>query len=401
MIDKHQIHVDMTEIKLEKERKKDPHHIKFSKHLEKIQQKLPFWSKMKKDKYSIGALFLNIFGLEFDDVEFILNYAFNQLYIEKANVNQVHGVYKSILPNTITPNHVLFVRGEIYDLEEAKNMIDFLTGLPDDGLIHREIFYNNPYYIDWEKQTIYVRKPYDSTKEEPDGKITIEVYNNSGLLENTYNLPLMYHHVWNFFDDFGFLLNTPRLHKESNESYKNRLLDVFRHPANSGKVGLKNGIARELSLVKRQKWKNTTEPLYLKHQRIDINTIEVNGEKVDQSYIKKTKRGRYVIYPIPTLYEEEVEVSYVCGLDIHELHDKEDIVLQSELFTPEKTATPKLEYYVQQILDQVPIYWGHFKWDEGYWDIANENMSGYGVIPSYYDASFMEWKNYKKEGDKK
>ena len=53
----------------------------------------------------------------------------------------------------------------------------------------------------------------------------------------------------NPFDNFGFLLDLPRLPDESNADYRARLLTVFPFRANSTYAGLLNGIARELGIT--------------------------------------------------------------------------------------------------------------------------------------------------------
>lgn len=54
--------------------------------------------------------------------------------------------------------------------------------------------------------------------------------------------------VWNELDEFGLLLDLPRIQDENNSTYKQRLFDVFVHRANSTYYGLINGITRELGL---------------------------------------------------------------------------------------------------------------------------------------------------------
>ena len=56
------------------------------------------------------------------------------------------------------------------------------------------------------------------------------------------------HNVFNELDEFGILLGLPRLEEERNAEYKQRLLDVMVHRANSTKRGLIYGITRELGL---------------------------------------------------------------------------------------------------------------------------------------------------------
>jgi hypothetical protein len=56
------------------------------------------------------------------------------------------------------------------------------------------------------------------------------------------------HQVFDELDDFGLLLDLPRIEGERNPSYKQRLFDVFTNRANSSYSGLINGITRELGL---------------------------------------------------------------------------------------------------------------------------------------------------------
>lgn len=58
------------------------------------------------------------------------------------------------------------------------------------------------------------------------------------------------HNIYNTFDDFGTLHGVDRLNSfnENNESYKERIKDVFIHPAGSNLIGLHNSIARNLDL---------------------------------------------------------------------------------------------------------------------------------------------------------
>ena len=54
--------------------------------------------------------------------------------------------------------------------------------------------------------------------------------------------------VWNWFDEFGLMLDTPRLTGEFNQDYQERLEQVFQFRANSAAQGYINGTTRELGL---------------------------------------------------------------------------------------------------------------------------------------------------------
>lgn len=57
------------------------------------------------------------------------------------------------------------------------------------------------------------------------------------------------HAVFNEIDSHGTLMGLPRLELEKNAAYKQRILDVMVHRANSSYIGLINGITRELGLT--------------------------------------------------------------------------------------------------------------------------------------------------------
>ncbi len=52
--------------------------------------------------------------------------------------------------------------------------------------------------------------------------------------------------VYNQYDDFGLLVGLDRLPEEHNDTYKQRLLDVYVHRANSTYLGMIHGVTRDL-----------------------------------------------------------------------------------------------------------------------------------------------------------
>jgi hypothetical protein len=54
--------------------------------------------------------------------------------------------------------------------------------------------------------------------------------------------------MWNYFDEWGLALALPRLEDETIPDYRSRLLDVIKHRASSGHLGLFYGINRDLGL---------------------------------------------------------------------------------------------------------------------------------------------------------
>lgn len=368
---------------------------RFSEITTTIMKELPRWFKMRKDKNSIGAQFLNIFGLQFEDIQFYLQYAFDNQYIDSADINQVDIIYKATLPSSLLPEDRITLVGDGMKLVQVFTLKDFLHNLNVKWLNHKEIYYHNPYFIDWERKVIYVRKAYGVTDEYPEGHIRLTMENTVGEVILETDIPLGIHHVWNFFDEFGLLLDTPRLYGERNREYKERLLDVFRHPANSTYRGLMNSLARDLGLHVKEKWQDGGVDMTLKHANIILDSIEVDGQPwpAENTYVDRSER--LVLKSDLNYLGKTRDVRFVAGLEMHKFFDKRDYAFQEELYSIDRLATPMLQYYVDVITNQVPVMWGQFIWNESFWDIADVKMSGYGFIPSYNDARFLNWSKYK------
>lgn len=200
---------------------------------------LPQWMKMAKDPDSVGAKFLNTFGVELGDIEHYLEKMWNNMYIGTADLKNADFCYKiplalrDVIDVADLDMHVrLVVNGKkidcfpadtlrvFYEQDENVYMFDEIEGYT----------YIKPrdYYM---QQNIF--KPFDA----------IEV---GGTMHYEY----MLHHTWNPFDEFGMLLGIRRLPGERNEAFKNRILDVFKNPGGATKIGITNALSRELGIDK-------------------------------------------------------------------------------------------------------------------------------------------------------
>jgi hypothetical protein len=369
---------------------------RFSELTKKMMKEFPRWFKIRKDPNSVGAQFLNVFGLQYEDIEFYLQYALDNQFIGTADVSQVDIIYKGQLPNSLRGNEKLQFIGNGQRLQEVHSLKEFYEGLSTAYLNHKEIYYLNPYFIDWEKKIIYVKKAYDVNEDYKEGRVRLRIMDEENLRATfEMDIPTHLHHVWNFFDEFGLLLDTPRLYGERNREYKERLLDVFRHPANSTMKGLQYSIARELNLWKEVIWYNGGEDLVIKDTNVVLDSLEVDGEKFPDYQTYYDESGRLVLVGDYIFNGTARKVRYISGLRMHAFHDKRDYAFQEELYSVDRVATPMLQYYVDIITNQVPIMWDQFVWNESFWDIADKDMSGYGYIPNFNDARFLNWKKYK------
>ena len=212
-----------------------------SKFTQNLMAKFPSWMKMSKDVNSLGAQFLDVFGLTFEDVQDEIDEMVRNFYITTANTEIVDWIYKVPLQTervvdsngsidiqeiTITNND-----GSVMQVYRSNNVQNFY---------HRNAQMPN-YWLDRANEVIYLRIDLDYIEDwdNPFETITINGANH-------YDLFL--HQVWNLFDEFGLLVGLKRLNKEPNRWFKERILDVFRNPGNVSRNGIYNGIARELDI---------------------------------------------------------------------------------------------------------------------------------------------------------
>jgi hypothetical protein len=354
-------------------------------------EKLPYWFSMrKKSQDSNGANYLNIFGIELDDALFTIDYAYNQCYIDTIDIKQIDFCYKAIIPMPFSAYNIETVSANGAGLYEAKNLKEFF-GVNLQMIEDKPLHSFECYYVDYKRNIIYVRKKFNADAIHNNGKIEIKYKNEDWPRE----IALIPHQVWNYLDEIGELVSCPRLPEEPNIEYKVRIQDVFKNIANSSRDGLINGIARELNIRRTILWKDTSQDIELDDAMIVLNSIKVNGSYYPQDHIFITAHGSILLKPTEDLPFNS-EVTYVYGLEMHQLWNKEDIKLQNELFTVEGRPKLKLEQYIATMNSESPIFWDHFHWNEHYWDQNREDVSGVGYIQHNYDGSIKGFKNFKK-----
>ena len=130
---------------------------------------------------------------------------------------------------------------------------------------------------------------------------------------------------WNSLDEFGVTLGLARIKGETNTSYKARLLDVYTNKADSTRSGIINGIARELG--------------------VDSSLVTIN-----------------------TFYE------------LMDPNSAENI-----LNTDGNAINTKLEDYADEVYKHSPMFFGDIIADESYWDMTDEDGTGYSYLPHTWD----------------
>ena len=371
---------------------------KFSEITKKLQANLPTWSKIRVDPTTLGARFLNVFGLQYEDIEHYLQYALDNYHITTADVHQIDLVYKSVLPRSLNETMKIIVVGNDRPLTKMDGLKMFYEGIDNRFLESKQVYYPNPFFIDWDNHILYTRYSYGANEAYPEGKITLQVYREEEVIFE-YDMRQQIHHVWNFFDEFGLLLDLPRIYGERNVAYKERLLNVFLHKPNSSRMGMANSLANELDMRRRIRREiDPNNPTYaLEYTNVIPDSVYLSRTAKADAFISNEDDQEVSVQVASEHLDNNnvVQIDFISGMKLHEFHDKDDNVFQSMLYDIEGRATPVLKYYIEVIKQRVPTMWGEFIWNESFWDIANAEMSGYGVVPTFKDARFLTWANYK------
>lgn len=361
----------------------------FARYTNRILDMLPYWFQIRKhSKDSIGARFLNVCGLELDDLRYVIDYAYEQCYIGSIDMNQVDFCYKTIVPMPLKTSELSDIYANNDRLIRAKDIKEFF-GIDQHNIRDKRLHSFQFYYVDEKRNIVYVRKKFNADAVHDHGKIKL-VFKDG----KEYTRRLIPHHVWNFFDELGALVSCPRLFGEPNFEYKFRIMDVFINHAGASKPGLINGIGRELATRRVIHWNNPERDLELSDPMIVLNSINVNKEPIDPKRVFITEAGTVMLKAFEKDPPEHCHVDYVWGLEMHQLWNKEDIKLQNELFTVEGRAKEKLRHYINILNADSPIFWDHFHWNEHYWDQNEPDVSGVGFIPHLYDGSIRGFKSY-------
>lgn len=344
----------------------------YSRFTQQLANEYPLWTHIRQSNESNGQQFLNFFGIELEEVYDWIEWTKEQKYIGTADVYQLGFAYTYDLPlyvNILNRGTDVYYITDALDhpVPEIQDMHEFFNGLTDKG-----------YMIDVESRKLFTKRAYDP------------LHFIQGDIHLTLTPQLL--HRWNSIDEFALLFGLERKAKESNTDLRERVLDVFRYKAGAHEMGLLYGIARELNLMKRIVWKDDSKHLHLlsSTKPLDFRTLHVDHEPIS--------KDQYTIYPngdvsIHALNQgKQHVVTFVCDIELHELHNKDDEELYEMMFQSDGQASLKLLKWVNQIKDVSPIMWDQFRWDVGHWDTIDKKETGLGFIPNRWDASLDPWK---------
>ncbi|CDQ41793.1 hypothetical protein [Virgibacillus salexigens] len=350
----------------------------YSTFTQSLANEYPQWTRIRKSKESIGQQFLNFFGIHLEEVEDWLNWIDEQKHLVSAETKMLDWIYTYSLPK-INQNDDIRI---FYQKDNKTYLLPILESI-------HEFFYNDANeggIIDYRERKFYCQDSYD--------QIRGIVKNKDGVSE--FKATPKPYHIWNTLDEFGLLLNLKRNYLETNTAFKNRLLDVFRYPANTSKDGLSSGIARELNLITHnENWLDDSNPFLIYNKSgwlVDLNSIKVDYQPLESDQFEILNGNHILIYPLNQ--GRNHTVSLIAGIEKYEFHDTSNPELHYLMFKDNGQATERMIDWVAYINTVAPIMWNKFKWGEGYWDTVSKELSGVGYIPNMWDTDTENWKNY-------
>lgn len=279
----------------------------------RLMEKFPSWMKMAKDESSVGAQFLDVFGITLEEFKLELDQIVNDFYISTANTEMIDIIYKVPLATTTIDDfsenpevHILLNDGTQSPVRTSKNLRNFYKY--EENILSKAI-------VDRPSGYLYLRVDLDSIKD-------IKQPFKAIVINQAPQYEVIIHHVWNAFDEFGYLLGLARLEGERNESFKSRILDVFQNPGNSTHQGIINGVSRELGLSKE-----------------DITLFNFNSPAFDE-----------------------------------------------ELVNSDGSPTKKMISYAKKVNESLKFTWDTMNFGEAYWHSLEEENLGIYYLPHIWDT---------------
>ena len=343
----------------------------YTKNTIDLLEQLPSYFMARYDYQSTMGRFLTSFGQRLDSLEKALGDFRNSFSLDNMDLSQPWLVYKGLLPYESFNCKFKVKLPEDILMNKVDFLEDFLRVKVPGGYLTEELHFPYPYWVDQETHAIYTRQPVK--------KITLLIYTNERDTESTnerdmestsateHEVTMYPHQIWTDFDEYGFLLNLPRLEGEDNVKYKHRLMDAERYMGESNKTALTFFLHRSLGLVFYQKWNDpSNSPIRFQNTPIVPESVRVNSNLA--SHLVEQDDDGYFMAPDSSLPENSI-VSYYAGVQIKDIQD---------------FSIPEIMKIRDKVHHESPLTWDERKLGFGYWPHEN-TIKGLGYIPVHYD----------------
>lgn len=213
-----------------------------SRFTENMMARFPSWMKMAKDPDSVGAQFLDVFGVTLAEFKQELDTVVDNFYIETAHTEMIDILYRMPLASETILDMTVGDTVELETFDGQRIRVFESNTLRDFYGLNKQL---PRFYQDRSRGYLYLRVDFTLIED-------IRNPYRAVIINGAPQYTLEIHHVWNAFDEFALLLGLTRLPGERNQNLKARILDVFENPGGVHKDGIRNGLARELGLEKEQ-----------------------------------------------------------------------------------------------------------------------------------------------------
>lgn len=304
----------------------------------KIQDKFPEWMAIREydatdveratpaTPNSIGGKIINaIAGEWLTDIRSRVQYQQFQNYIDTADLDQKAWVYKT----QAVPGKICSVVGDGITLAQASTMDEFYQSFPTEhcylwNRIAKEVYTNVEYNVLTITDHVGVSGQYGQ-----------EIYQ-----------------IWNSFDDIGLNVDlyriqgaTPTRYAEDNDSFRKRILDVYKNRPDITLEGFKRTLRRELNL-----W-------YYSSATPDSDFVGATPEVLELS----------------------------------------DIETDPKYFDPDGMPTQAFKDLIEYLAQTYPMTWGYFRFGQAFWDADGLGHQGFEALPRRLDATPVD-EQYRESG---
>ena len=191
-----------------------------SRFTENMMARFPSWMKMAKDPDSVGAQFLDVFGVTLAEFKQELDTVVDNFYIETAHTEMIDILYRMPLASETILDMTVGDTVELETFDGQRIRVFESNTLRDFYGLNKQL---PRLYQDRSRGYLYLRVDFTLIED-------IRNPYRAVIINGAPQYTLEIHHVWNAFDEFALLLGLTRLPGERNQNLKARILDVFENP---------------------------------------------------------------------------------------------------------------------------------------------------------------------------
>lgn len=334
----------------------------------RLLQHLPYLFRSRQEPDTVMGRLLQPFEEELDRLHEELQLLNRSTSVQQTPIEVVSEVYCADLPFRIDTETWVAQSSAGEGLDFIQHFEDFLWIRPSDPAYRPEIYKPHPVYYDAETTRIYTRRPYKAVSlfrsHAADAKETFELHPYA---------------IWNPFDEHGLYLGLPRLDRETNRRFQQRLMDVRSLPVTLQREGFLLGLHRRLGLVFEETWENRAVDICLQQPFVVRSSVLVDGRPYTGDTSEETN-NQLRLHGHDEQEGQTSRVRYYAGLTAHALSDP---AWWSALYKQRASHNDALSDIFHQMRKDMPIRWEDRDW-QGYWPMKDTER-GTTMIPVRMD----------------